>query len=52
MSVGYEGSVWSYTSNNAGNHYRSVYLLFDVPRLDPVFAYYRGYGFPLRCLSE
>ncbi|WP_300730490.1 hypothetical protein [uncultured Rikenella sp.] len=52
MSVGNEGSAWSYTSFNAENHYCSTYLLFDVPRLDPGYAYRRAYGFQLRCLSE
>ena len=49
-SIGYYGSSWSYTPVTGDVTVR--YLGFYTQHLNPSGAGSRGYGFPLRCLSE
>ena len=48
MSIGVEGSAWSYSVS--GNY--GVYLRFVTNDVQPSFARTRGYGFPVRCIQE
>ncbi len=47
-SVGYNGYSWASTVSGTNG----MHLSFNVTWLYPSSAYYRAYGFPLRCLSE
>ncbi len=51
-SVGTYGYCWASSFCDADDHHRSLYLGFDTQYLGPCDAYYRSYGFQLRCLSE
>ena len=46
-NVGADGYSWS--SSIAGTNAR--FLDFNSARIVPQYLYYRGYGFPLRCLQ-
>ncbi len=46
--VGGLGYSWSSTVNSTNG----VYLRFVMNAVQPNYASYRAYGFPLRCLSE
>ncbi len=46
--VGDYGFSWS--STEAGTNAHGLY--FNYARIVPQDLYYRGYGFPLRCLQE
>ncbi|WP_297624640.1 hypothetical protein [uncultured Rikenella sp.] len=48
MGVGGNGYSWAAASRGAN----SLFLDFSVLNLNPTSAYYRVYGFQLRCLSE
>ncbi|WP_300829057.1 hypothetical protein [uncultured Rikenella sp.] len=48
MSVGNHGFSWSSTVSGTNG----MYLNFFVTWLGPSSAYYRAYGFQLRCLSD
>ncbi|WP_300856967.1 hypothetical protein [uncultured Rikenella sp.] len=50
--VGTYGYSWSSSSDNSGDHYRGMYLIFSVATLNPSNASFRGHGLQLRCLSE
>ena len=50
--VGGEGSVWSSASYGSGDHYRGMYLHFNVTWLSPSNTAHRANGLQLRCLSE
>jgi len=52
VKVGYFGFSWSSAFYDSGDHYRGLCLDFHSQSLDPSCSDYRGYGFPLRCLSE
>ncbi len=48
MLVGRYGTGWSSTVSDSNG----INLRFDMTWLSSGFAYYRGYGLQLRCLSE
>ncbi|WP_300728585.1 hypothetical protein [uncultured Rikenella sp.] len=50
--VGGNGYSWSSTSYGSGDHYRGMYLTFDVTELAPSYTAHRANGLQLRCLSE
>ncbi|WP_294593485.1 hypothetical protein [uncultured Rikenella sp.] len=50
LGVGGEGTVWS--AWVPGGSTRAWRLLFGAAGMDPSYAYHRGFGFQLRCLSE
>ncbi|WP_297627291.1 hypothetical protein [uncultured Rikenella sp.] len=47
-NVGYEGTVWSVSTNGTNG----IYLRFVMEAVQPSHWYYRTYGRQLRCLSE
>ncbi|WP_297627737.1 hypothetical protein [uncultured Rikenella sp.] len=48
VNVGGSGYSWSVATNSI----HSIFLAFDPPYLYPGYAYFRGLGLQLRCLSE
>ncbi|WP_304708825.1 hypothetical protein [uncultured Rikenella sp.] len=46
------GYIWSSTSYDSGNHYRSWYLYFGMQSLGSNGTGYHATGLQLRCLSE
>ena len=51
MDNGREGNSWSSSSIGKSVPMAS-YLRFLVNDVDPMFGYYRPYGFPVRCVQE
>ncbi|WP_304708770.1 hypothetical protein [uncultured Rikenella sp.] len=51
-SVGNSGYSWSSTPYDSGDRYRGTYLGFNATWFASNSTGSRGYGFPLRCLSE
>ncbi|WP_294598903.1 hypothetical protein [uncultured Rikenella sp.] len=50
--IGSSGNSYSSTPYDSDDHYRGVYLSFNVTGLLPSHTSLRGYGHQLRCLSE
>ncbi|WP_300728709.1 hypothetical protein [uncultured Rikenella sp.] len=50
-NVGNNGYSWSSTSYDSGDHYRGMYLNFNVTELNPSNTTNRANGLQLRCLS-
>ena len=48
VNIGHSGHSWSSTVSST----RGMHSNFSVTHLYPSYAHSRGYGFPLRCLSE